>query len=120
MAEDIAVSLLAQYYGISEESEIKKCPSIQECVGSIENDSDKLIGEQSTVDTNDDDTSKETEVQVRIFFIIINKMDLFFINNSDNVCNYLFKQDNRSNRYFIISEEHTKLSFIKRFQSIKN
>ncbi|XP_018351200.1 PREDICTED: leucine-rich repeat-containing protein 27-like isoform X1 [Trachymyrmex septentrionalis] len=63
MAEDIAVSLLAQYYGISEESEIKKCPSIQECVGSIENDSDKLIGEQSTVDTNDDDTSKETEVQ---------------------------------------------------------
>ncbi|KAG5317535.1 LRC27 protein, partial [Pseudoatta argentina] len=63
MAEDIVVSLLAQYYGISEESETKKFPSIQECVGSIENDSDKLIGEQSTVDTNGDDTSKETEVQ---------------------------------------------------------
>jgi len=66
MAEDIAVSLLAQYYGISEESETKKFPSIQECVGSIENDSDKLIDEQSTVDTNGDDTSKETEVQVQI------------------------------------------------------
>ncbi|KYN28543.1 PREDICTED: leucine-rich repeat-containing protein 27-like [Trachymyrmex cornetzi] len=63
MAEDIAVSLLAQYYGISEESETKKFPSIQECVSSIENDSDKLVGEQSTVDTNGDDTSKETEVQ---------------------------------------------------------
>ncbi|KYM88780.1 Leucine-rich repeat-containing protein 27 [Atta colombica] len=63
MAEDIAVSLLAQYYGISEESETKKFPSIQECVSSIENDSDKLIDEQSTVDTNGDDTSKETEVQ---------------------------------------------------------
>ncbi|KYQ48348.1 Leucine-rich repeat-containing protein 27 [Trachymyrmex zeteki] len=62
MSEDITASLLAQYYGISEEPELNKFPSIQ-CIGSIENDSDKLIGEQSTVDTNGDDTSKETEMQ---------------------------------------------------------
>ncbi|XP_011699530.1 PREDICTED: E3 ubiquitin-protein ligase LRSAM1-like [Wasmannia auropunctata] len=62
MSENIAESLLAQYYGIFENSKTEKCPSIRECVGSVENDSDKLI-EQSTVDTNDDDTSKETEVQ---------------------------------------------------------
>ncbi|KYM99101.1 PREDICTED: uncharacterized protein LOC108777033 [Cyphomyrmex costatus] len=63
MSEDIAANLLAQYYAISEESKTKKFPSILECMGSIENNSDKLIGEQSTVDTNGDDTSKETEVQ---------------------------------------------------------
>jgi len=65
MSEDIAENLLAQYYGISEGSKAKNFPSIQEYVASVENDSDKLI-EQSTVDTNDDDTSRETEVQVRI------------------------------------------------------
>lgn len=68
MSEDITASLLAQYYGISEEPELNKFPSIQ-CIGSIENDSDKLIGEQSTVDTNGDDTSKETEMQVRILIL---------------------------------------------------
>lgn len=65
MSENIAESLLAQYYGISESPKVEKFQSIQECVGSVENDSDKLIGEQSTVETNDDDTSKETGVQVR-------------------------------------------------------
>lgn len=66
ISEDIAESLLAQYYGISEGRKAEKFPSIQECVGSIENDPDKLIGEQSTVDTNGDDASKETEMQVQI------------------------------------------------------
>ncbi|XP_077273194.1 uncharacterized protein LOC143903463 isoform X1 [Temnothorax americanus] len=63
MSGDIAESLLAQYYGIFEGPKAEKFPSIQECVGSVENDSNKLIGEQSTVETNDDDTSRETGVQ---------------------------------------------------------
>ncbi|XP_071627963.1 uncharacterized protein [Temnothorax longispinosus] len=63
MSGDIAESLLAQYYGIFEGPKAEKFLSIQECVGSVENDSDKLIGEQSTVETNDDDTSRETGVQ---------------------------------------------------------
>ncbi|XP_011871281.1 PREDICTED: uncharacterized protein LOC105563902 isoform X1 [Vollenhovia emeryi] len=63
MSEDIAGSLLAQYYGIFDGPRTEKFPSIQECVGSVEHDSDKLINEQSTVETNDDDTSRETGVQ---------------------------------------------------------
>ncbi|XP_028045311.1 cyclic GMP-binding protein C isoform X4 [Monomorium pharaonis] len=63
MSEDIAKTLLVQYYGISNGTKAEKFPSIQECAGSVENESDKLIGEQSTLDTNDDDMSRETEEQ---------------------------------------------------------
>ncbi|XP_025987312.1 leucine-rich repeat-containing protein 27 isoform X2 [Solenopsis invicta] len=63
MSEDIAENLLVQYYGFSEGSKVEKFPSIHDCAVSVENDSDKLIGEQSTVDTNNDDISRETEVQ---------------------------------------------------------
>ncbi|XP_072759609.1 uncharacterized protein [Anoplolepis gracilipes] len=59
---DIAENLLTQYYGLSQKSETEKCLSIHECA-SNENDIEKLIDEQSTVDTTDNDTSKETEVQ---------------------------------------------------------
>ncbi|KAL6446383.1 hypothetical protein ACFW04_001160 [Cataglyphis niger] len=61
---DIAENLLTQYYGLSTKSETEKFLSIHECVSNVENDVEKLIGEQSTVDTaNDNDTSKETEEQ---------------------------------------------------------
>ncbi|XP_050449037.1 leucine-rich repeat and death domain-containing protein 1-like isoform X2 [Cataglyphis hispanica] len=61
---DIAENLLIQYYGLSTKSETEKFLSIHECVSNVENDVEKLIGEQSTVDTaNDNDTSKETEEQ---------------------------------------------------------
>ncbi|XP_070154491.1 leucine-rich repeat-containing protein 27 isoform X2 [Polyergus mexicanus] len=60
---DIAENLLAQYYGLSKKSETEKFISIHECMSNVEN-VDKLIGEQSTVDTaNDNDTSRETEEQ---------------------------------------------------------
>lgn len=62
---DIAENLLAQYYGLSKKSETEKFLSIHECVSNVENNAEKLIGEQSTVDTDDNDTSRETEVQVR-------------------------------------------------------
>ncbi|CAL1673888.1 unnamed protein product [Lasius platythorax] len=60
---DIAENLLAQYYGLSKKSETEKFLSIHECVSNVENNAEKLIGEQSTVDTDDNDTSRETEVQ---------------------------------------------------------
>ncbi|XP_011341309.1 uncharacterized protein LOC105281639 isoform X4 [Ooceraea biroi] len=60
---DIADALLAQYYGFSKNSKPEKFLSIHECVSHAENDVHKLVGEQSTADTNDDDTSKETELQ---------------------------------------------------------
>lgn len=62
---DIAENLLTQYYGLSKKSETEKFLSIHECMSNVENDVEKLIGEQSTVDTaNDNDTSRETEEQV--------------------------------------------------------
>lgn len=60
---DIAESLLVQYYGFPEKSETGKFLSIHECASSTENDADKLIEEQSTIDTNGDNTSREMEVQ---------------------------------------------------------
>lgn len=63
---DIAENLLAQYYGLSKKSETEKFVSIHDCVNNAENDIEKLIGEQSTVDTNDNDTSGETEMQVQV------------------------------------------------------
>lgn len=62
---DIAENLLTQYYGLSKKSETETFLSIHECVSNAENNVEKLIGEQSTVDTDDNDTSKGTEVQVR-------------------------------------------------------
>lgn len=62
---DIAENLLAQYYGLSKKSETEKFVSIHDCVNNAEN-IEKLIGEQSTVDTNDNDTSGETEMQVQV------------------------------------------------------
>lgn len=62
---DLTENLLAQYYGFSAEPKIEKFLSIHECASNAENDADKLIGNQSTIDTNGDDTSKETKVQVR-------------------------------------------------------
>ncbi|XP_025263496.1 uncharacterized protein LOC105248795 [Camponotus floridanus] len=59
---DITENLLAQYYGLSKKSETEKFVSIHDCVNNAGN-IEKLIGEQSTVDTNDNDTSGETEVQ---------------------------------------------------------
>lgn len=61
---DIARVLLAKYYGFSKTPGTDKFLSIHECMNSAKNDVQKLTGEQSTVDTNDDDTSKETEIQV--------------------------------------------------------
>lgn len=62
---DIAENLLAQYYGLCKKSETEKFISIHECMSNVEDDVEKLIGEQSTVDTaNDNDTSRETEEQV--------------------------------------------------------
>lgn len=63
---DIVENLLAQYYGLSKKSETEKFLSIHESVNNTENDVEKLIGEQSTVDTNDNDTSGEMEVQVQV------------------------------------------------------
>lgn len=62
---DITENLLANYYGFSAEPQVEKFLSIHECASNEENNVDKLIGNQSTVDTNDDDTSKETEIQVQ-------------------------------------------------------
>lgn len=69
---DIAESLLAQYYGFSGESKAEKFLSIHECAKNAENDADKLNGQQSTIDTNDDDMSKETKVQVRMLTLLLN------------------------------------------------
>ncbi|XP_029171942.1 E3 ubiquitin-protein ligase LRSAM1-like [Nylanderia fulva] len=60
---DIAENLLTQYYGLSKKSETENFLSIHECVSNVENNVEKLIGEQSTVDTDGNDTSQETEVQ---------------------------------------------------------
>ncbi|XP_029666144.1 cyclic GMP-binding protein C-like [Formica exsecta] len=64
---DIAENLLAQYYGLCKKSETEKFISIHECMSNVEDDVEKLIGEQSTVDTaNDNDTSRETEEQENV------------------------------------------------------
>lgn len=65
---DIAENLLAQYYGLPKKSKTEKFLSIHENVNNTENDIEKLIGEQSIVDTNDNDTSEETEVQANAKF----------------------------------------------------
>lgn len=56
---DLVNHLLEQYYGFSKDS-AEKSLSLHECVGSEEND--RLIGKQSTEDTNSDNA--ETEEQV--------------------------------------------------------
>ncbi|XP_014480404.1 PREDICTED: chaoptin-like [Dinoponera quadriceps] len=58
---DLTKDLLAQYYGFSAEPQVEKFLSIHGCISNAENDADKLIDNQSTIDTNDDDTSKEME-----------------------------------------------------------
>jgi hypothetical protein len=63
---DIAGALLEQYYGFSKNPEkARRFLSIHECVNNVKNDKYKLTDEQSIADTNDDDSSKEANIQVR-------------------------------------------------------
>jgi len=63
---DIAGALLEQYYGFSKNpKETRRFLSIHECVNNIKNDKYKLTDEQSIADTNDDNSSKEVNIQVR-------------------------------------------------------
>lgn len=68
---DIAGDLLARYYGFSNDAKTKKFLSIHESVSNAENNVHKLTGEQSTEDTNDNDTVKETEMQVRFSMVFV-------------------------------------------------
>ncbi|XP_011641791.1 cyclic GMP-binding protein C-like [Pogonomyrmex barbatus] len=104
---DIAENLLDQYYGISKDSKAEKLLSIQECVGNIENNQDKLNGEQSTLDTNGNDTSSETEVQENDVENVEETSEIDIPARSSRVLESLENDEETSSGFDVIFEANT-------------